>query len=524
MTLGVADAGWQPRHGPWLIAFVVTLAPFMEVLDSTIINVSLPYISGSMSASFDDATWSLTSYLVANGIVLPVAGWLGRLFGRKHYFLTCIAMFTVFSFLCGIATSLPQLVAFRFLQGLFGGGLQPNQQAVILDIFEPSQRGRAFSMVAISVIFAPILGPLLGGWLTDVYSWRLVFLINVPIGLIAFASVLRLVEDPPWVVHDRARASDIDYVGIGLIALGLGCLQIMLDRGEDWDWFDSPLTRLFALLAGVGIAGAVAWLLLTEKPVVNLRVLGDRNFGIGVITVSCIGAILYSSNLLIPAFAQQWMGYTALLAGELISPGAVVMIFLIPFVARVALPTFQTRHLLAFGFFVLGCAALYAHRLTPDLDFTTMATWRAFQTVGLAFLFVPNSTISYSTLPRSLNADASALYAMFRNISGSIGIATAAAVTAQRLQAHRTQLASHLTPFDPGYVDALGHAVRALQAAGQTAAQAQHAAMGLMNHMLMQQAAVLAYVDAFALSAVGAFCAIPLTFLFRGSTAGARRR
>ncbi len=521
MSVAAADAAWRPRHSPWLIAFVVTLAPFMEVLDTTIVNVSLPYISGSMSASFDDATWTLTSYLVANGIVLPVAGWLGRLIGRKRYFLTCIAMFTACSFLCGIATSLPQLVVFRLLQGLFGGGLQPNQQAVILDTFEPSQRGRGFSVVAIAVIFAPILGPVLGGWLTDAYSWRWVFLINVPVGLVAFFAVLRLVEEPPWVERDRASARDIDYAGIALITLGLGCLQITLDRGEDWGWFGSPLIRLFALLAAVGIVGAPTWLLLTDKPVVDLRALGNRNFGIGVITISCIGAILYSSNLLIPAFAQQWMGYTALLAGEVISPGALLMVFLIPFVARVALPNFQTRHLLAFGFFVLGCSALYAHRLTPNLDFATMATWRAFQTVGLAFLFVPNSTISYSTLPRSLNADATALYAMFRNISGSIGISAAAAITEQRLQVHRAYLAAHLSPLDQGYVDMLNQAVAALRATGRTAAQAQEAAMGLMNHLLTQQAAVLAYVDVFALSAIGAFCAIPLTFLFRNTKAGA---
>ncbi|MEO8713773.1 MAG: DHA2 family efflux MFS transporter permease subunit [Acetobacteraceae bacterium] len=521
MSYSAGDAAWRPRHGPWLIAFVVTLAPFMEVLDTTIVNVSLPNIAGSMSASYDDATWTLTSYLVANGIVLPVAGWLGRLFGRKRYFLTCIAMFTVCSFLCGIATSLPQLVFFRLLQGLFGGGLQPNQQVVILDTFEPSQRGRGFSVVAIAVIFAPIVGPVLGGWLTDAYSWRWVFLINVPVGIVAFIAVLRLVEDPPWVRRDRASARDIDYIGIGLITLGLGCLQITLDRGEDWDWFGSPLLRLFALLAAVGIGGAVAWLLLTDKPVVNLRALGDRNFAVGVVTISAIGAILYSSNLLIPAFAQQWLGYTALLAGEVISPGAAVMVVLIPFVAKVALPNFQTRHLIAFGFFVLGCAALYAHRLTPDIDFATMATWRAFQTIGLAFLFVPNSTISYSTLPRALNPDATALYSMFRNISGSVGISVAAAITAQRLQVHRAYLAAHLTPFDQGYVDTLAGIVRTLRAAGRTAAQAQEAAMGLLNHLLTQQAAVLAYLDVFALSAIGAFAAIPLTFLFRDTKAGA---
>jgi MFS transporter, DHA2 family, multidrug resistance protein len=518
-----SDAAWQPRYSPWLIAFVVTLAPFMEILDTTIVNVSLPYISGSMSASYDDATWTLTSYLVANGVVLPVAGWLGRLIGRKRYFLTCIAMFTLCSFLCGIATSLPQLVVFRLLQGLFGGGLQPNQQAVILDTFEPAQRGRGFSVVAVAVIFAPIVGPVLGGWLTDSYSWRWVFLINVPVGIVAFFLVLQMVDDPPWVRRDRARGKDIDYVGMGLIALGLGCLQITLDRGEDWDWFGSPLIRLFALLATAGLAGATVWLLLTPKPVVNLRALGDRNFAVGVVSISVIGAILYSSNLIIPAFAQQWNGYTALLAGLLIGPGAAITLLLIPFVARVALPNFQTRHLLAFGFFVLGCAAMYAHRLTPTLDFWSMAMIRAIQTVGLAFLFVPNSTISYSTLPRTLNADATALYAMFRNIAGSIGIAAAAAMADQRMQAHRAYLAAHLTPFDQGYLDTLSRYTHALQDMGRTAASAEQAAMGLMNQILTQQAAVLAYMDVFALSAIGAFCAIPLTFLFRANLPGGRR-
>ncbi len=384
------DAAWRPRHNAWLIAAVATLAPFMEILDSTIVNVCLPNIAGSLSASYDDAAWTLTSYLIANGIVLPVSGWLGRLIGRKRYFLACIALFTVCSFLCGIATTLPQLVVFRLLQGLFGAGLQPNQQAVILDTFEPAQRGRGFSVVAISVIFAPILGPLLGGWITDTYSWRWVFLINVPVGIVAFLAVLRLVEDPPWVRRDRTSASDIDYVGLGLIALGLGCLQLTLDRGEDWGWFGSPLIRLFALLSATGIAGAIAWLLLTDKPVVNLRALGDRNFAVGVVSISCIGMILYSSNLIIPEFAQQWMGYTAWLAGLLISPGALMTLLLIPFVARLVLPNFQTRHVLAFGFLVLGCASLYAYRLTPTLDFRTMALWRAVQATGLAFLFVPN--------------------------------------------------------------------------------------------------------------------------------------
>ncbi|HSU06475.1 MAG TPA: DHA2 family efflux MFS transporter permease subunit [Acetobacteraceae bacterium] len=516
------DALWRPKGSPWLIAIVATLAPFMEILDSTIVNVSLPYISGSLSASFDDATWTITSYLVANGIVVAVAGWLSRLIGRKRYFLICIAMFTLCSFLCGIATSLPQLVVFRLFQGLFGGGMQPNQQSIILDTFEPSQRARGFSIVATGVIFAPILGPTLGGWITDSYSWRWVFLINVPIGVFAFFAVAQMVEDPPWVRRDRVKLIDIDYVGLGLIALGLGSLQVMLDRGEDYDWFGSPAIRWFALLAAVGLAGATVWLLLIDRPVVNLRALKDRNFAVGVVMISAIGAILYSSNLLIPALAQQWLGYTGLLAGLLLSPGAALMILLIPVVGRFGLRHVQTRHLLAFGFLVLGLAAVFASRLTPQVDFTTLAVFRAIQTVGLAFLFVPNSTLAYSTLPRALNPDATALYAMFRNITGSIGISVATALAAERLQMHRAYLAGHMSPFDQSFADTLASYARALQAMGRSAEQAQQAAMGLLNHMLTQQAAVLAYADLFVLIAIASFCAVPLTFLFRSGVAGRR--
>ncbi|MEJ0018728.1 MAG: DHA2 family efflux MFS transporter permease subunit [Acetobacteraceae bacterium] len=517
------DVAWQPRGNVWLVAGAATLAPFMEILDTTIVNVSLPNIAGALSASNADATWTLTSYLVANGIVVPVAGWLGRLIGRKRYFLICIAMFTVCSFLCGIATSLPELVAFRLLQGLFGGGLQPAQQSVILDTFEPSQRARGFSLVAIAVIFAPIIGPTLGGWITDNYSWRWVFLINVPVGLFAFIAVSQLVEDPPWVQRDRAHVRDIDYGGLALIALGLGSLQIVLDRGEDSDWFNDPGIQLFALLAAVGIIGGIAWLLIVEKPVVNLRCLRDRNFGVGVVMVSGIGAILYSTNVIIPVMAQQWFGYTALLAGLLLSPGAAVMILFIPIVARLVLPNVQTRYVIAFGFFMLGCSAAYAHQLTPQMDFWTLASFRAFQTIGLAFLFVPNSTLSYSSLPRSLNADATALYSMFRNIFGSIGIAVITALGVERQQVHRAYLSEHLSPFDQPYQELLARHTQALQAMGHTASSAHDAAMGLINQTLNKQAAILSYMDLYEYTAVTAFCLVPLTLLFRAGIAGRGR-
>ena len=519
----MSDLAWRPAGPPWLIAAVVTLASFMELLDTTIINVCLPNIAGSLSVSFDDATWTLTSYLVANGIVLAIAGWIGRVMGRKRYFLTCIALFTVCSFLCGISQSLPQLVICRLLQGFFGGGLQPNQQAIVLDTFEPHQRGRAFSIVAVAVIFAPVIAPALGGWITDNYSWRWVFFINIPVGIIAFFSCARLVEDPPWVARDRAHVADVDYVGLSLIAIGIGCLQIMLDRGEDWDWFSSPLIRFFALISATGLIAAIAWLLLTDKPVVNLRAFTDRNFAVGVAVLSINAAGLYASNLLIPAFSQQWMGYTALLAGWLLTPGTVVMIFLIPVVNNLCLPNFQTRHLIAFGFIGVAAAALWARRLTPDIDFFTLALFRAIQNVGLAFLFVPNSTLAYSTLPRPLYPDATALYAMFRNISGSIGISVITATVSQRLEQHRAYLAAHLSPYNQAYNDALATYIHTLRAMGNTALQAQHAAMDMLNHVLNRQAGILAYSDAFELLAIAALCGIPLSFLFRATTVSARR-
>ena len=524
MTADAAfDAAWRPRASPWLIVAAATLAPFMEILDTTIVNVSLPSISGSLSSSYNDATWVLTSYLVANGIVLPVAGWVGKVIGRKRYFLICIAMFTICSFLCGIATNLPELVAFRLLQGLFGGGLQPNQQAIVLDTFEPSQRGRAFSIVAIAVILAPVIGPTLGGWITDSYSWRWVFLMNVPVGIVAFTAVARMVEDPPWVRRDRARLRDIDYTGIGLIALGLGSLQILLDRGEDLDWFGSPFIRLMGAFALVGIAGGTAWLLLADRPVVDLRALGDRNFGVGVVTVSVIGAILYSSTLLVPALSQQWLGYNALLAGWLLTPGSALMILLIPLVAKFALPNFQTRHLLAFGFFALGFSAWYASRLTPQVDFWTLATFRTLQTVGLAFLFVPNSTLAYSTLPRRFNADAAALYSMFRNIAASIGIAVTVALVQHQTQMRRAELAGHLSPLSERYDSLLERVTATFAAMGHSAAGARQAAMAFLERTLELQAAVQAYADVFMMIAIMAFAVIPLTLLFRGSTAGGAR-
>ena len=515
------DAKWRPRANPWLIAVMVTLAAFMEILDTTIVNVSLPHIAGSVSVSYDDATWTLTSYLVANGIVLTISGWLSRLLGRKRYFLICIAMFTASSFLCGISNSLGQLIVFRLMQGFFGGGLQPNQQSIILDTFPPADRGRAFSVVAVAVIFAPVIGPTLGGWITDNYSWRWIFWVNVPVGVVAFMAVSRLVEDPPWVRRERSSLADVDYIGLCLITLGLGSLQIMLDRGEDLDWFGSPQIRMYGIAGVVGIIGAILWLLHTDKPIVNLRVYGDRNFALASVMIFGIGTILYSSAVLIPQLAQEVLGYTAYLAGLVLSPGALLILVLIPIVARALLPKVQTRFIIGFGFFSLGVALIYAYfMINTQIDFFTLVLVRAAQTFGLAFLFVPTSTIAYVTMPRGMNNDATALFVMMRNIAGSIGISLATAMVINRSQVHQNFLAAHLSPLDQPYNQMLGQITHSLRGLGVAPNSLQSTANGLINQTLNQQAHLLAYMDVFAICALAAFLVVPLTFLFRPSKAG----
>ncbi len=502
--------GWKPKGNPWLIAVVVTVAAFMEVLDTTIVNVSLPHIAGSLSSSYDDATWALTSYLVANGIVLTISGWLSDVLGRKRYFMICIGMFTVCSFLCGTSTSLPQLIIFRLAQGFFGGGLQPNQQSIILDTFDASQRGKALGVVAVATIVAPIIGPTLGGYITDNYSWRWIFFINVPIGIAGLFGVAALVEDPPWVRNKRSRG--IDYIGIALITMGLGCLQVALDRGEDEDWLASPFIRVMFLLAFLGIVGAIGWLLTARKPVVNLHVMGDRNFALGTLCIAAMAFILYSSAVVIPQFAQQVVGYTATLAGLILSPGGVVIIVLIPIITRV-LPLFPTKWLITTGFSVMGCALLYSSILTPDMTFLHLAKIRASQTLGLAFMFVPISVIAYSTLPRELNGDAAALYTMFRNVSGSIGISVATALITTRTQVREAYLSRWLTPLNQPYNTLLQQDQAALLSMGHAASTTRSTAQGLIYQTFHQQASVLAYSDVFRLCAVAAFCVVPFTLL-----------
>jgi MFS transporter, DHA2 family, multidrug resistance protein len=503
--------GWRPKSNPWLIAVVVTLAAFMELLDTTIVNVSLPHIAGTLSASYDEATWALTSYLVANSIVLPISAFFGRLIGRKRYFLICIAAFTVCSFLCGIASNLGQLVVFRVLQGFFGGGLQPNQQSIILDTFPSSQRGRAFSLTAVATVVAPVLGPTLGGWLTDNYSWRWVFFINIPIGVLTMFAVMALVEDPPWA--KRQSKLSVDYIGISLIAVTFAAFQIMLDRGEDDDWFSSPFIRGCAILAAAGCAVACGWLLYARKPVVDIRVLKDRNFMLGSIAIAVFAAILYGSSVLLPQLAQQHLGYTALLAGLVLSPGALFVIFFIPLLTLV-MPHVQTRFIITAGFLVLGCAMLYTRTFSPDVDFRTLMIMRIGQALGIGFLFVPVSVLTYQSVPQNLRGDATALFTMFRNVFGSVGISLATAAITSRTQSHMAYLSEHLTPANPNFNLTISRLAQAIQHLGSTAAASTQKALGQAYQTLISQAAFLAYKDVFLYCALMAFAFAPLTFFF----------
>jgi DHA2 family multidrug resistance protein len=500
---------WKPKANAWLIAVVVTLAAFMEILDSTIVNVALPHIAGSLSSSPDDATWTLTSYLVANGIVLTISGWLGSVFGRKRYFLICIGMFTVCSFLCGIAQNLPELIVFRLLQGFFGGGLQPNQQAIVLDSFEPAKRGAAFAITAIATVVAPVVGPVLGGYITDQASWRWIFLLNIPVGIFAFFAVTALVEDPPWAAKQKRP---VDYVGLSLITLGLGCMQVAMDRGEDEGWFESSFIQVMAIVAVLGIVGAIAWLLTTEKPVVNLRVFKNRNFAIGSVMIGAMGMVLYATSVLLPQFAQRTIGYTATWAGLLLAPGGLVVMLLIPPVGRI-IRKVQVRYIIALGFSIMGLALLYTNRLVPSIDFRDLTYMRCAQSVALGLLFVPISVIAYYDLPRAFSADAAALYTMFRNVAGSIGISLATACVTERAQVRQAHLSTWLTPLNQSYNALISQNEDTLRVLGRSGSTVHDGAVAMAYQALQAQSSVLAYADVFQYCAVLAAVMVPLAFL-----------
>jgi DHA2 family multidrug resistance protein len=497
-----------PAVNPWVIAFTVTLATFMEVLDTSIANVALPHIAGSLSSGIDESTWVLTSYLVANAIVLPVSGWLSEVFGRKRFYMSCVALFTTSSFLCGLAPSLSALIVFRVLQGLGGGGLQPSEQAILADTFPKEKRGMAFAMYGLAVVVAPAIGPTLGGWITDNYTWRWIFYLNIPVGIVSLLLTSQLVHDPPRFARERERRQregwNVDFIGLGLIAVGLGCLQIMLDKGEREDWFASSLIQTTAIVSVVALLGAIGWELYHKDPIVDLRLLGERNFATANVLMFILGFVLLASTVLIPQFAQTLLGYTATDAGLVISPGGVAVMALMPvvgfLVARV-----DSRWLITFGFAVSGISLFYMSTWSLDVDYGRLAWGRVFQASGLAFLFVPINTASYAYVAPDKTNTASGLINLARNIGGGVGIAVVTTFVSRRTQVHQNFIVAHLTPFDPIYRNAL-------TSRGYAAVRGARASLGALYAEVGRQATMLAYADAFRL--MGLCFAIAIAFAF----------
>jgi DHA2 family multidrug resistance protein len=500
---------------PWIIAFTVMLAIFMEVLDTSVANVALPHIAGNLSAGVDESTWVLTSYLVSNAIVLPLTGWFSSIFGRKRFYMTCVAIFTFSSMLCGLAPSLGLLVFFRILQGAGGGALQPISQAILLESFPKQKRGMAMAIFGMGVVLAPIIGPTLGGWITDSYSWRWIFLINIPVGVISLVLTLFLIFDPPYLVRKSLReGAKIDYIGIGLLSVGLGFLQVVLDKGERNDWFGSGFIVWCSVVAAVGLLGAFLWELSREDPAVDFHLLKERNFLIATMTMFMLGLVLYGSTALLPIFLQTLLGYTALLSGLVLSPGGFLVIFLLPVVGKL-LTRIESRWLVVCGLSMLALSLFHMATFNLDVDFRTAMVARVYQSAGMAFLFVPINVMAFYFVPKEKINNATGIINLARNIGGSVGIAGVVTMLARRAQFHQAVLVSHMTPLDSAYQAMLSGAKQMLLAQGSDPVQAAHQAQGLAYGLLMRHASMLAFLDDFWLMAVATLGMIPFMFLMK---------
>jgi DHA2 family multidrug resistance protein len=505
--------GWTGGRNPWAIALVVTMATFMEVLDTSIANVSLPHIAGSLSVSQDESTWVLTSYLVSNAVVLPISGWISTKMGRKRFYMTCVAIFTISSFLCGVAPNLGTLIFFRILQGIGGGGLGPSEQAILADTFPPAKRGMAMAVYGMAVVLAPAIGPTLGGFITDNFDWRWVFFINVPVGIASLFLSNRVVTDPPHLREARERAGGVDWLGLGLIATGLGCLEVVLDKGQEEDWFHSSFITGFTLVAVVSLVSFVVWELKHEHPIVDLKMFSRRSFAVANALMLMLGMALYGSTVLLPQYLQVLMGYTAQQSGMALSPGGLVVIALLPLVGRLV-SRVDTRILVAFGFTVLSGSMFYmAKRMNLQMDFATAVQLRAMQSVGLAFLFVPIQTISYAGVQPQKYNQVSGIMNLSRNMGGDIGIAFVTTLVARRAQVHQANLSANTTAYDFAYQTKLDAITRALGHAGSTSLDAARQATSSMYRQLVQQSIQLAYLDALWLLAIATAMMVPLVWL-----------
>ena len=504
----------RPAINPWVIAIAVTLATFMEVLDTSIANVALPHIAGSLSAGQDESTWVLTSYLVSNAIVLPLSGWLSSVLGRKRFYMGCVALFTISSALCGFAPNLPMLIVFRILQGAGGGGLQPSEQAILADTFPPAKRGLAFAVYGAAVVVAPAIGPTLGGWITDNFSWRWIFFVNIPVGILSLVMTSRLIQDPPEFKRRKLSETSIDYLGLGLIALGLGTLQIVLDKGQREDWLESRFIVVLAAISVASLVLAVVWEWRHKDPIVDLHLFRDRTFATANFLMFMLGFALLGSTLLLPLFSQTLLGYTAEQAGLALSPGGLTILFMLPLVAFL-LSRYDARFLIAFGLTTLSLALFHMTGFDLDVDFRTLVVARCFQGMGLAFLFVPINTTAYSGLAPGKNNAASGLMNLARNIGGSVGISFVTTLLARRGQAHQARLSENLDPGNPALQASLkGLTAKFLQGGLDPAAAAQKA-YAMVQANVIRQATMLGYLDCFWVLGALILCLVPVVFLMK---------
>jgi len=521
----MADGSPRPAGtSPWLVAPTVGLAAFMEVLDISIANVALQHIAGSLDATADESTWVLTSYLVTNAIVLPMSGWLASTIGRKRYFLGCIVGFSITSLLCGLAPSLWLLILARALQGITGGGLQPTAQAILADAFPPQKRGQAFAAYGIAVVFAPAIGPTLGGWITDNFDWRWVFLLNVPVGMFLTVLAMRvLTETPEQIAQRKARLKAgirLDYVGFALLVIGMCALQIVLDKGQEDDWFASSFITSLTIAATISLSAFVVWELRRDDPIVDLRLLASRNYGVGNLLMFMLGFILLGSTVLLPLFVQTMLGYTATDAGLVISPGGFAIMLLMPVVGNLVARV-DPRWLIAFGLGLTSFALFRMTRFDLDVDYSTVAWARVYQSLGLAFLFIPINTVAYIGMPPEKSNNASAIINMMRNIGGSFGIAIATTLLARRQQYHQSVLIEHVTPYNHQYDQTIQAMQQAFAASTASAGDALQKAQALLYMTVQKQAAMLSYIDSFWFMAVLFIVLVPLVFLMKRPQPGA---
>jgi len=519
---------WKPKHNPWAIALTVTLATFMEVLDTSIANVSLPHIAGSLSASQDEATWVLTSYLVSNAIVLPASGYFATLIGRKRFYMICVAMFGISSLLCGLAPSLPLLLLFRVLQGIGGGGLAPSEQAILADTFPPEKRGQAFAVYGLAVVAAPAIGPTLGGYITDNFDWRWIFFINIPVALVSLFLTNRLVEDPPHLQAATEEAKKgsfrLDYIGFGFLALAFGCLEVVLDKGQEDDWFGSSFIQIFFVLCVVGFVGLISWELRQvrqgQKPILDLRLFKNRTFAVSFSMMFILGFALYGTVVLLPQLLQTLMGYTAKLAGMALSFGGITTMLCMPIVGRM-IGKVDPRYLIAFGFTSVGLALFYTAGLNLQMSFAYAASLRVYQSIGLAFLFVPINTMSYTDIRPEQNNDVSGLVNLARNVGGSCGTSFVTTILARASQRHQNFLTEHIHAGSAIFQQMLAKIEAALVATGVSPALASQQAYGVLYRRLQQQASVLAYIDIIQFLGLAALLMIPLVFFMKSRKPGA---